>query len=280
MKETLKHLRSSLRPLYGDRETEAIIRLIFQHVQHWNLTDMLIHADDKLFPYVREEIDNIITRLLKHEPIQYITGIARFHGINFYVKPGVLIPRRETDELTDIIIDYWQNIPDISVLDLCTGSGCIAISLSRNLKFPKVTAVDNSEVAIEMARKNAEVLRCDIEVVKADIFNWNPSGNYDIIVANPPYVGESEAAEMDKNVLDFEPHEAIFVPDSDPLLYYSRIADISLQHFSDFGILYLEINPLHYKELLDLMKSKGFKLIKPMKDSAGKIRFLVCYHPY
>ena len=274
MKQTLKKLRDALNPLYGQRETEAIIRLIFHHLKGWNLTDMLIHQEDGLSDFVRQQIDEILVRLLRHEPIQYIVGEARFHGMDLKIKPGVLIPRPETDELVDIIVDENKGREDLKVLDLCTGSGCIAIALARNLPFSKVTAIDFSDEAIEVAEENSRDLKVKINIVKADIFNWVPDGNFDIIVSNPPYIKDSEALTMEKNVLDYEPHEALFVRDENPLVFYSRIADIAAESLNPGGRLYFEINPLTAKDLKELISGKGFSDVQLLRDSSGKLRFL------
>lgn len=274
MKQTLKKLRDALIPLYGQRETEAIIRLIFHHLKGWNLTDMLIHQEDGLSDFVRQQIDEILVRLLRHEPIQYIVGEARFHGMDLKIKPGVLIPRPETDELVDIIVDENKDHEDLKVLDLCTGSGCIAIALGRNLPFSKVTAIDFSDEAIEVAEENSRDLKVKINIVKADIFNWVPDGKFDIIVSNPPYIKDSEALTMEKNVLDYEPHEALFVRDENPLVFYSRIADIAAESLNPGGRLYFEINPLTAKDLKDLISGKGFSDVQLLRDSSGKLRFL------
>ena len=276
MRVALKKLRDSLTPIYGKNETEAIIRIIFHHLKGWSLTDMLIHSEDELSPYIKSEIDKIITRLINYEPIQYITGEARFHGMNLSIKPGVLIPRPETDELTDLIIDENKNKEDLKILDVCTGSGCIAIALYRNLKFPKITAVDISPVALEVAEENAAKLKCDIKFIKADILEWIPDSKYDIIVSNPPYVNEIEASIMSRNVLEYEPHNAIFVPDDDPLKFYKRIISISKSFLNHNGKLYLEINPLYVKGLESLIKDADFKDIRTIKDSFGKDRFMIC----
>lgn len=276
MKESLEKLRKALVPVYGKGESDAIIRLIFHYLKGWNLTDMLIHKEENLSPYMKAKIDEILQRLLKHEPIQYIIGEARFHGMDMKIRPGVLIPRPETDELVDIIIDDNNNRDDLRVLDLCTGSGCIAISLARNLPFSKVTALDFSEDTIEVTKENAKLLKTKIEIIKADIFNWNPKGKFDIIVSNPPYVMDSEALTMEKNVLDYEPHEALFVRDENPLVFYSRIADIAKENLKEGGKLYFEINPLTASSLKKLMQSKGFSDITILPDSSGKLRFLIC----
>lgn len=274
MKETLQKLRTDLIPIYGKGESDAIIRLIFHYLKGWNLTDMLIHQEDELSPFMKDEIDKILTRLLKMEPIQYITGEARFHGMDLVVKPGVLIPRPETDELVDIIIDENKNREDLNVLDLCTGSGCIAIALARNLPFSKVTAVDFSKEAIDVAMENVQKTKTRVRIIEQDIFNWNPSEKYDIVVSNPPYVLDSEALTMEKTVLDYEPHEALFVRDDNPLAYYRRIAEIAKKALENNGKLYFEINPLKAMELEEMLKKMGFEKVELYRDSYGKLRFL------
>ena len=279
MEETLKRLRSALEPIYGKGETEAIIRLIFHHLKGWTLTDMLIHQKDELSDFVKGEIDEILKRLLKNEPIQYITGEARFHGMDMKISPGVLIPRQETDELVDLIIDENKDRDDLRILDLCTGSGCIAIALARNLPFSKVTAVDFSDDAIAVATENAKLLKTKIEIKEADIFDWEPQEEFDIIVSNPPYVKDSEALTMDKNVLDYEPHEALFVRDEDPLRFYIRIIDIAETHLKEGGKIYFECNPLTISDLKKLLQKQGFEEVRIVKDISGKDRFIAAVKP-
>ena len=274
MKTTLNKLRNSLIPLYGKGETEAIIRIIFHHLKNWNLTDILIHKEDELSPFIRGQIDEILERLLKYEPIQYITGEARFHGMELKIKPGVLIPRPETEELVDIIIDCDKERDDLRILDVCTGSGCIALALARNLPFSKVTAIDISSLAVEVARENSDLLKTKIKIVENDIFEWDPHEKYDIIVSNPPYVLDKEALHMEKNVLNYEPHEALFVRDDDPLVFYERISDLSLECLAENGELYFEINPLFADSLKKMLEKKGFSEVSIIRDSYGKERFI------
>lgn len=275
MRETLKKLRDALRPIYGDRETEAIIRIIFHHLKGWNSVDMIMHEDDPLSHFVSGEIDGILFRLLNHEPIQYITGEARFHGMDFHVTPDVLIPRPETDQLVDLIIDNANDAPDLKVLDIGTGSGCIAIALARNLPFSHVSAIDISSKAIDVAKENANNLNAKINFIQADIFKWSaPDDSFDIIVSNPPYIDESEKSAMEHNVLDFEPHSALFVPDSDPLLFYHRITLIAKDALTDHGRLYFEINPRHASQLKEWIRSQGFDDVEIIKDAFEKDRFI------
>ena len=274
MKETLNKLRSKLIPVYGKGESDAIIRLIFHYLKGWSLTDILIHQNEELSPFIKSEIDKILVRLLNYEPIQYITGHARFHGMDLTIKPGVLIPRPETDELVDLILDENRGRDDLKVLDVCTGSGCIAISLAKNLPFSRVTAVDFSDIAIEIASLNSHTLKTKVQFIKEDIFDWSPKDKFDIIVSNPPYVMDKEALAMERNVLDYEPHEALFVRDDDPLVFYKRIADMAKTSLVETGKIYFEINPLLADDLKNLMKEKGFQNINLFRDSFGKLRFL------
>lgn len=278
MQETLKLLREGLRPLYGKGETEAIIRIIFHHLKGWSVTDMAIHYADELTPFLKAEIEGILLRLLNHEPIQYITGEARFHGMDFKVTPDVLIPRPETDELVDIITGYWGDREDLDVLDIGTGSGCIAISLAKVLRFPDVTAIDNSSAALKVAEENARTLKTRVRFIEADVFTWCPASDFDIIVSNPPYVDESEKSGMERNVLDHEPGSALFVPDSNPLVYYKRIAEIAEKHLKPGGALYFEINPRHCDEMENLLHARGFNDVTVSLDSSGKRRFVTATH--
>ncbi len=279
MRETLTKLRLALRPLYGNGETEAIIKIIFHHLKGWNTVDMIMHEPEPLSPFIKSEIDKILTRLLNHEPIQYITGEARFHGLELSVNPSVLIPRPETEELVDIITDTVNGRTDLRVLDIGTGSGCIAISLARALKFPQVTALDISPEALDTARKNATSLKTNIRFLQTDILKSVPHGEYDIIVSNPPYVDESEKKDMEDNVLLHEPHTALFVPDDNPLLFYKRITTLSDTLLAPGGYLFLEINPRHSEALADLATSSGLTETEIIKDSFGKDRFLKARKP-
>lgn len=274
MRDTLRKLREILRPLYGNGETEAIIRIMFHYLKGWNTVDIIMHEDASLSPFIKSEIDAILKRLVKHEPIQYITGEARFHGMEMKVTPDVLIPRPETDELVDIIVSDAGETEDLRVLDIGTGSGCIAIALARSLRFPTVTAVDISDAALAVARENASNLKANISFIKEDILTDSPEGIFDIIVSNPPYIDESEKSGMEPNVLDYEPKIALFVPDNNPLLFYKRIAEIAVRKLSPAGKLYFEINPRHADELSRYLTDCGFDDVQVIRDSFGKLRFI------
>lgn len=259
-------LRTQLEPRFGIGETRALKRIIFEDVALLRPIDVIVNPERELPEFIVSKIHNIIQRLLAGEPIQYILGRAHFCGMSFKVSPATLIPRPETAELVDIITDRYRQHRDLRILDLGTGSGCIAIALARALKFPQITAVDISEAALEIARQNAADYRVKINFINADILNLHLPDCFDIIVSNPPYVLDSERAEMEPHVLNHEPHSALFVPNSDPMRFYDAIMQYARHHTKS---LYFEINPLCAAQ---------FKNAHIIKDSFGKDRFAI-YDP-
>ena len=268
-------MQSRLSPIYGSWETKAISRLIFHNLKGWNATDLIIHEGDEISDYIAGKIEEILRRLDREEPIQYILGEGRFYGMNLKVGRAVLIPRPETEELVDIIVKQNASKQDLRVLDIGTGSGAIAIALARNLPFSRVTALDISPDALEIARENATALKTDINFINDDVFKWVPGEDtFDIIVSNPPYVDESEKRAMERNVIDYEPHTALFVPDANPLIFYSRIAEIASNSLAAGGTLYFEINPRHCDELLSLLRNEGFSDVEIFRDIQSRLRFI------
>lgn len=275
----VRDLRACLTPIYGHGETEAIIRLVFQYLKDWGAVDLIINENRPLSEYMQDKIADIRDRLLRYEPIQYITGLAYFYGLDFHVAPGVLIPRPETEELVDLIVSQNKR-QDLRILDIGTGSGCIAVSLARTLAFADVTAIDCSSQAIDQARENAGMLHTHVRFLQEDIFGWEPeSDSLDIVVSNPPYVADSERAGMDANVLQYEPPHAIFVPDEDPLRFYRRIGEVAMKGLIGGGRLYFEINPLFADQLKSLMGEQGYEKIEIHLDIHGKKRMLSCVKP-
>lgn len=279
MPEVVRELRRILQPKYGHGETEAMIRLIFHHLKGWSAADMIINENKPLSAFIVRRIREIVGRLMADEPIQYIVGDAYFYGLDFDIEPGVLVPRPETEELVEMIVNANKR-PDLRILDACTGSGCIAIALARNLPFPKITAVENSRKALEIARRNADKFNVKIDFLEADIFTYTPEKeSFDIIVSNPPYIDESEKISMERNVLDYEPHEALFVPDDNPLIYYRRIAEMGLEALAEGGRIYFEINPNHSDAMRVLLESLGYTAIHSHLDIHGKRRFITAITP-
>lgn len=278
---TVRDLRraavAALIPLYGRGEAEWMTRLTLEYVTGRSRVDLLVDADKELGEVRVEAVKNIVDRLLKHEPLQYILGYEDFMGLKINVNPSVLIPRPETQELVNIIIDREAKASDLSVLDAGTGSGAIAVALSRNLRFASVTAIDNSDAALEVARSNAERLRTPVTFVNADMLSLTslPGEPFDIIVSNPPYVLDSERAEMSANVLGHEPSAALFVPDSDPLRFYLALARYAAAGgLKPGGRLYFECNPLTIDALASQLET-DFDEVETVRDSFGRQRFII-----
>ena len=273
VKEAIQQLRESLSPVIEAGELQAMIRVICEDVFNYDQVDVALRQDHELPDFAPERIAEIIARLKRHEPLQYVVGCARFHGHRFKVTPAVLIPRPETEQLVDLIIDENPDA-DLKVLDMGTGSGCIAIALARALKFAQVDALDVSRDALAVARQNAALLKTPgVRFFESDMLASQPSACYDIIVSNPPYICWSERESMDRNVKDFEPGQALFVPDSDPLLYYKAIAHYASQSLEHGGNLYLEINQRFGNEVKQLLESCGLDDVRIIEDSFGHVRF-------
>lgn len=266
--EAQKKIRTTLTRVYEPGEAHAVERLIFEEMMGLSPVDVAVAPERELPDFMEPKLDNALRRLHSGEPVQYVLGHARFYGLDLEVTPATLIPRPETEELVDLIVKRHGDRSDLRVLDICTGSGCIALALARTLKFAQVTAIDLSAPAIEVARLNARRLRVDIDFRCADALNPDdlPDGCWDIIVSNPPYVLQSEAADMEPRVLDHEPHSALFVPDSDPMRFYRAIETYARRHLASDGMLYLEINPLCATEF------KGAEIVN---DIHGRKRFAI-----
>lgn len=278
---TVRDLRraavAALIPLYGRGEAEWMTRLMLEYVTGWSRVDLLVDADKELGEVRVEAVKNVVDRLMNHEPLQYILGYEDFMGLKINVNPSVLIPRPETQELVNIIIDREAKASDLSVLDAGTGSGAIAVALSRNLRFARVTAIDNSDAVLEVARGNAERLRTPVTFVNADMLSLAslPGEPFDIIVSNPPYVLDSERAEMSANVLGHEPSAALFVPDRDPLRFYLALARYAAAGgLKPGGRLYFECNPLTIDALASRLEP-DFDEVETVRDSFGRKRFII-----
>lgn len=273
--EISRLMRGRLAPVYGDGEAAAMVRLVFYALRGWNATQLVINGDLNVPEHLAHQIDGIVSRLLRHEPIQYILGVADFYGMRLKVTQDTLIPRPETEQLVDMIVDRYRSVNDLRVLDVGTGSGAIAIALARNLPFPQVTAIDISEEALGVAKENATALKAKVVFINEDIFRYDPEPkSFDIIVSNPPYIDESEKDGMERNVLYYEPHTALFVPDSNPLIFYSRIVETAGEALAPGGSLWFEINPRHVDALVSMIRKAGFSDVRAIKDIHGRDRFV------
>ncbi len=272
LKEAIEQLRNGLAGVADPQEVQAMIRVVCEDIFNYDQVDVALRQESELPEFAPEKVADIIARLSRHEPLQYIVGSARFHGHKFKVNPAVLIPRPETEQLVDLIVDE-NPASDLRVLDMGTGSGCIAISLARALKFAQVEALDVSRDALNVARENAAALKAKVRFFESDMLSPQPASRYDIIVSNPPYVCWSERDAMDRNVKDYEPAQALFVPDNDPLLFYKAIAPYAAQSLEPGGKLYLEINQRFGADVKCLLEQNGLDEVRIIEDSYGNVRF-------
>jgi release factor glutamine methyltransferase len=276
MKRAVAFLRKELAGIFPRQEIDSLIFLIFEKMKGYSRTELLLAREDELSNEEWQEIKSIVIRLKDHEPIQYILGSTEFYGLPFFTTPGVLIPRPETEELVQWIIEE-NHLISPHILDIGTGSGCIAIALKKNIPRASVKACDISPICMATALSNAKLNAAEVAVLEYDIIKQMPEvtfPSFDIVVSNPPYVRESEMLVMEKNVLEYEPALALFVSDTDPLLFYERIADFSLQHLTNQGRLYFEINEAFGKECTEMLLAKGFSQIMLRKDLNGKDRMV------
>ncbi|WPP48114.1 peptide chain release factor N(5)-glutamine methyltransferase [Catalinimonas niigatensis] len=262
--------------LYAIEEARYMALMLMEHYLHQQRTDILLDRQLQMDNHQEKKLEVAVKRICNDEPIQYVIGETFFYGRSLYVSPAVLIPRRETEELVDLIIKE-NKTPALNILDIGTGSGCIAVTLCKEMDTPKVHALDVSQEALAVAKANAQRYQANVQWLFEDILNLSFSQeNFDIIVSNPPYVKKSEAAEMKKNVLSYEPYEALFVSDEDPLLFYRQIAQLCTM--SDMlkkgGKVYLEINEAHGAEVVKLFKEQGFHDVRLRKDMQQKDRFV------
>lgn len=281
LKESFENARRILAGHFPADEALSLAHAVYGGLLGYTPVDIVLRKDTIISGLTRRRIQEVVDRLLNDEPLQYILGRTRFCGSELIVTPDVLIPRPETEELVDIIVKKYAERPDLRVLDLCTGSGCIAVALARGLKFPVIRGIDISEKAVGVARKNARLLKVKVDFDVADVMSLVPPANpeYDIIVSNPPYVLDSEASAMERNVLDYEPHIALFVPDDDPLKFYRAIGRYAVAALEPGGELYLEINPVERDPLCRMLESFGFVDVQSMADMTGRQRFVVAKTP-
>lgn len=269
---TYRELWRTLEPLYGNGEARAITDYVLDVCFGLSKADILCGAVDEMTAEKTAELNKIFGRLTEGEPVQYVLGRAEFSGRWFNVRPGVLIPRPETEELCAWITADNKASCSPKVLDIGTGSGCIAITLQLDIPESKVTAWDISADALDVARENAQLLGANVNFVKQDALNAKPEGEWDVIVSNPPYICEKEKKDMAVNVLEHEPHTALFVPDADPLLFYRAITRLAVQTLSKSGRLYFEINPIYADDTCRMMRAEGMTAVELRSDMYGKQR--------
>ena len=277
--KTYQQFWQSLTPLYDAGEAQAIVRTVLDVEYGMTLTDIICGKVNELSSDEERNLEEIIARLQNGEPVQYVLGEADFAGRTFHVEPGVLIPRPETAELCQWIeeeVSSQEADERKQILDICTGSGCIAITLGLNIPNSEVTGWDISEDTLRIAQGNVEMLKAgNVRIEYQDALMLPKAAETaDIIVSNPPYICEKEKADMEKNVLEHEPSIALFVPDEDPLKFYRAIAEYASSALKSEGALYFEINPIYEKETREMLEELGFKDIETKEDAFGKKRMM------
>ena len=277
--KTYQQFWQSLTPLYDAGEAQAIVRTVLDVEYGMTLTDIICGKVNELSSDEERNLEEIITRLQNGEPVQYVLGEADFAGRTFHVEPGVLIPRPETAELCQWIeeeVSSQEADERKQILDICTGSGCIAITLGLNIPNSEVTGWDISEDTLRIAQGNVEMLKAgNVRIEYQDALMLPKAAETaDIIVSNPPYICEKEKADMEKNVLEHEPSIALFVPDEEPLKFYRAIAEYASSALKSEGALYFEINPIYEKETREMLEELGFKDIETKEDAFGKKRMM------
>jgi release factor glutamine methyltransferase len=286
IKDVFNSYKQSLNELYDTKETEAITLIVISEISGFSKARIKAFPELELSYQQTENLNHILTQLKTGKPIQYILGKTEFYGLSFKVSPSVLIPRPETEELVEWVITsvgsrrlaagngQWAVG---SILDIGTGSGCIAISLKKHLTDFKVSAIDISADAVQTAKENAKLNDVEVDFSEGDILNPKLSirnSKFEFIISNPPYVTLLDKTKMHTNVTDFEPHTALFVPQEDPLIFYKAIADFAVVNLFPNGQLFFEINESYGEEIVQLLAEKGFKNIELRKDMSERDRFI------
>ena len=274
--DLLRKLTDELEPLYGRNEARSISFILIENIFGWYKTyilsgEVLGRFSDSIFT----KLESYMIRLKSYEPIQYIIGESLFYGRKYVVDRTVLIPRPETEELVSLIISQHKSMSEIKIIDIGTGSGCIAISLDKELPPCEVYAMDIDKETLNTARKNSMIHNSKVMFVQDDIFNFQPSyPMFDVVVSNPPYVMDSEKGLINRNVLDFEPSLALFVPDEDPIRYYTAVVHFCQFYLAPGGKLYFEINERLASKVMDILKQRNYEEVFLFKDFNNKNRIV------
>jgi len=277
IQEARKDLQHKLSAIYSDSEPETITEWVMEHITAKNHSERILHKNDELTGQQQDQLLSAEKRLLQHEPVQYVLNEAWFCGMKFYVDKNVLIPRPETEELIEWIISNLKfPFEKLKILDIGSGSGCIAISLKRKLRKAEIWSCDISKEALHIANRNANNLNADVKFIQLDFLHLEERNNlpvFDIIVSNPPYVPQKDKEQMDPNVLNFEPHVALFVPDNDPLKFYKAIAEFGKEHLDKKGSIFLELHEVYAEQTAEFYEREHYK-IELKRDMQGKNRML------
>ncbi|MES1220903.1 MAG: peptide chain release factor N(5)-glutamine methyltransferase [Bacteroidota bacterium] len=276
--EATNELFESLKSIYTESEASQITDLVIEHITGLTKSERIQHKQSELNNIQDSTFKIQLKELLNHKPVQYVLQEAWFYGIKFYVDENVLIPRPETEELVDWVVKNALTITDreLSILDIGTGSGCIPITLKKKIPAAKITAIDVCSEALYVAINNAATYNAEIDFRLLDFLDlskWNELPQFDIIISNPPYITSSEKEAMNKNVLEYEPHKALFIND-DALLFYRNIADFGKTHLTNSGNIYVEINETYGNESKNVFANENYSKIELKKDMQGKDRMI------
>lgn len=274
-----QQLLSMLSELYEPREASNIADWVMENITGWKKIDRVVNKQAGLSAEQIARLEKVSKDLLKRRPVQYALGEVWFYGMKFYVNEAVLIPRPETEELVEWVINDFSDKKQqtLSILDIGSGSGCIPVAIKRNLPWANVESCDISEVALQVAKQNASALSAEVSFHCLDFLNpanWAQLEMFDVVVSNPPYIPGTEMAEMEKHVVDFEPHIALFVEDHNPLVFYKAIADFSKQHLKSGGSVYMETHMALANEVAALFADEMFRAVEVRKDLQGKDRMV------
>jgi release factor glutamine methyltransferase len=286
IQQALHDFVAVLTPQYGEGEARSMSRIVFE--DYFNIKPNNENDENVFQTFLKEDFETIKARILRGEPVQYVVGFAWFYGLKFKVNNSVLIPRPETEELVEWVLEiaktFKKTHKNVKILDIGTGSGCIPVTLKVKNPDLEVSAVDISESALITASRNAYRHGAEIDFKRIDILDtsaWDDLGNFDIIVSNPPYIPHAEKALMEGNVLNFEPHLALFVDDDDTLIFYEKIADFALKHLDTClsdrqaeRVLFFECNQYNAQDVVKMLQSKGFKNVELRKDMSGNDRMV------
>jgi release factor glutamine methyltransferase len=276
LKELKQRFIEELQFLYDADETEQLFYLAVDHVSGMNRIQTIFNADHQIESAQYNSYQRIQKELKEGIPLQYITGKAWFCGLKFKVNGSVLIPRPETEELVQWILETASGVENSNLIDIGTGSGCIAVTLKNRMSGLQVDALDISADALSVAKENAMANAAKVNFIQSDILGYESPTQYDFIVSNPPYITEEERGEMHRNVLSYEPGLALFVSNENPLIFYKSIADFAVRNLRRTGYLFFEINEYLSKETIDMLTDKGFINIELKSDMQGKDRMIRC----
>jgi release factor glutamine methyltransferase len=283
VKDAYHEFRSTLAPLYGVQEADAIASMVLTELTSYSKAKLKAFVDDPLNEAQQGRAHEVLKELATGKPVQYVLGHAHFYGLDFKVSSAVLIPRPETEELVQWILETMKGSQPQIVLDIGTGSGCIPVTIKTEQPNSKLFAIDISVDALAIAQVNAQINNVEVKFVEADILNLRAAEiinqTYHIIVSNPPYVTETDKLQMHINVTDFEPHTALFVSDTNPLIFYKAITDFASEHLFPGGYLFFEINESYGTATLDMVSRKGFVNAELRQDMMGKDRMIRAQWP-